>query len=180
MKKIISLAILAVMAFTASAQLHIGGTVNAWRNGSEHETTLTIMPEVGYTISDNLIIGTEIGWNHFHKKGLNNNLFGIAPYARYTFLQSGIVGLFVEGGFDVFAGKTSFENGGESDTATTFGIGFKPGASFKVSEKVTLVTKFGFLGYEGANDAAKAAGYVEGWGLRFTGNNIEIGFFYTL
>ncbi len=178
MKKIFALALLAVMAISASAQIHVGGTVNAWRNGSEHETTLTIMPEVSYTLSDKLLVGTEIGWNHRHEHGVNNNLFGIAPYLRYTYLKSGIVSLFVDGGFNVFAGKTSWD-GGDSDTATTFGIGFKPGVAFAVSEKVSLVAKFGFLGYEGANDAAKAAGYDEGWGLRFTGNNLQLGFFYT-
>ncbi len=37
---------------------------------------------------------------------------------------------------------------------------------------------FGFLGYEGVNDGAKEAGYKEGFGLRFSGDAMSLGFYY--
>lgn len=177
MKKIFALALLAVMAISASAQLHVGGTLNAWRDGTNHETRITIMPEVNYDLSEKAAIGTEIGWDHKHETGLTTNLFGIAPYLRCNFIKSGKVTLFVDGGFNLFAGKATYKG---ADTSTTYGIGFKPGIAYSISEKCSLVAKFGFLGYQGANDAAKVAGYTDGWGFHFTGNNLALGFFYTL
>lgn len=177
MKKIFALALFAVMAISASAQLNVGGTLNAWRNGTDHETRITIMPEVNYDLSEKAAIGTEIGWDHKHIPGVTTNLFGIAPYLRYNWLKAGKVTLFCDGGFNLFAGKATAKG---SDTSTTYGIGFKPGVCFHVNEKFSLVAKFGFLGYQGANDAAKDAGYTEGWGFHFTGNNLQLGFFYTL
>ena len=178
MKKIIAIALFAVMAVPASAQLYVGGSVSAWRNGTEKVTTASILPEVGYTLSDQFAIGTVIGWEHSHETGISTNIVRFEPYARYTFFKSGIVGLFVDGGFGLGFGKAKFEEG-DSDTATVWNIGFKPGVSFQVSDRCSLVAHFGFLGYQGANDAAKAADYADEWGLNLSGNSLKLGFYYT-
>ncbi len=177
MKKIFALALFAVMAISASAQLYVGGSLKAWRDGTDHVTTAAILPEIGYTYSDQWAFGTVIGWDHTHETGITTNLFKIEPYARLTYFKSGIVGLFVDGGFGLGFGKTKF--GGESsDTATTWNIGFQPGVSLAVSEHCSFVAHFGFLGYKGANDAAKEGGHPDEWGLNFSGNDLKIGFYY--
>ncbi len=179
MKKIIALALFAVMAVTASAQVYVGGSIGAWRDKTAHVTTANILPEIGYTLSDNLAIGTVIGWEHTHTTGISVNMFSVEPYARYTFFRSNIVGLFVEGGFGVGAGKASDSDGNKSDTATIWSIGFKPGISIKLSDSCSLIAKFGFLGYQGANDMAKDADYTDAWGFNFSGNSLLFGFNYT-
>lgn len=169
---------MAVMAFAASAQLYLGGEAGVWRDNADARTTATIMPEIGYNLSEKFAIGTTVGWNHVHTTGINTNLVAFNPYARYTFFKSGIVGIFCDGTAGFGAGKTSYKNGGDSDTAWTWQLGFRPGVSVKVSERFSLVAHLGFLGYMGANDAAKAAGYDDQWGLRLNGNDVTFGFYY--
>lgn len=168
----------AVIAVSASAQLYVGGSVKAWRDGTEHVTTAAILPEIGYNLSDQWAVGTVIGWDHSHASDFNSNLFKVEPYARFTYLKSGIVGLFIDGGVDLGFGKTK-ENGESSDTAVTWGLGLKPGISLALTENFSFVAHFGFLGYKGANDAAKVAGHPDEWGLNFSGNDLKIGFYYT-
>lgn len=178
MKKIILVAVMAVMTLAASAQVSLGGKVSAWReSGNNAKTTVAIMPEVAYSLSDQWSIGTTIGWEHTHLTGINTNVVDFQPYARYTFFKSGIVGLFVDGTAGIGAGKTSYDHG-DSSTAVIWEVGLQPGVSFKVSDHVTLIAHVGLLGYEGANHAAKDAGYKDQWGLNLDGNNLSIGFHY--
>lgn len=176
MKKIFTLVVMAVMAVAASAQLYVGGEVSAWRNDGDHTTTASILPEIGYNLDEQWAVGTTIGWQHAHQSGINNNLVVFHPYARYTFFKSGIVSIFCDGTAGFGAGKTSWD-GGHSDTAWTWQIGFRPGVAFKCSDRFSVVAHFGFLGYNGANDAAKEAGYADEWGLRFSGNDLSLGFY---
>ena len=191
MKKICILAVMAVMAVAASAQLYVGGSVGAWYNDNDGDdlTTITIMPEIGYNLNSKWAVGTTIGYQYQHLHSdlpvilggdgsINVNLFTFAPYARYTFFKSGIVGLFCDGTVGFSAGKTSGELI-DDDTACVWNIGFRPGISFTLGEHCSIVAHVGFLGYQGANNAAKDAGYNEEGGLRLSGNNLSFGFYYT-
>ena len=59
--------------------------------------------------------GGEIGYTHYD----DYNRFQFAPYARYTFYKTGIVGLFVDGTIGIAAG----------DGDTGFRLGLRPGLS---------------------------------------------------
>ncbi|MDE6859945.1 MAG: porin family protein [Duncaniella sp.] len=184
MKKIFVLAVISIMAVCASAQdIFVGGSVGAWRNGSDKTTSITIAPEIGYNLSENWAIGTTVGYNYIHTTGINTHLFSITPYARYSYFKSGMLNLFVDGGFGLGAGKSKYE-GESSDTAVTYEIGFKPGLALNITEKFSLVAHVGFLGYRGANDAAtdalEAAGIsAKSWGLDLSGYNLSFGLYYT-
>lgn len=181
MKKILLLAVVAMMAISASAQnWYLGGSIAAWRDGSKLQTNLKILPEIGYNLNDNLAVGAVVGWDYYHQQGSNLNLFTVNPYARINFVKVDRVKLFCDGGVDLGFGS-AHADGESSDTAVTYGIGFKPGVSFAVSDNVSLVAHFGFLGYKDGNDTAKEAGrivgYEYGWGFRFS-NELSFGFYY--
>lgn len=184
MKKICLVAIMAVMAFAAKAQLYVGGEIGVWRaDGGDNNTartTAAIMPEIGYNLNEKFAVGTTIGWEHSHVTGKSYNMFGFNPYARYTFFKSGIVSIFCDGAVGFGAGKTSYkdDNNKDSKTAVTWEIGLKPGVAFKCSDRFSVVAHLGMLGYQGANNAAKDGGAVDQWGLMFSGNNISLGFYY--
>lgn len=178
MKKIFALALFAVMAISASAQLYVGGSLKAWRDGTDHVTTAAILPEIGYTMNEKWAVGTVIGWEHRHETGTTNNMFRIEPYARYTFLSISKVNFFCDGAVGIGLGKTK-ENGESGDTAVNWTIGFRPGISLTLNEHCSLVAHVGFLGYQGANDAAKAAEYTDAWGLKLNNNNLSFGFYYS-
>lgn len=171
---------MAVMALGVSAKdFYVGGSLNLWRDGSEKKTTIGITPELGYNLNDNWSVAGSISYQYVHVTGADNNMFAIAPYARYTYFKSGIVGLFVDGGFGFGFGKTSYKGGGSSDTSSIFEIGFRPGISLSITDEFSFVAHVGFLGYKGANDAAKVVGYSDAWGLALDNQDLSFGFYYS-
>ena len=182
MKKMLAMAVAAIMSLTAMADdFYAGGSFSIWRNSTKKLTEVSILPEIGYKLNEDMSLGMTIGYEH-DELGEDDdkvivNMFDIAPYLRYNYFQFGKVALFVDGGFGIGAGSSRFHGEG-SDTAVKWNIGFKPGVAFNVNEKFSVVAHFGFLGYEGVNDHAKAAGFDEGFGLKFSGNNMALGFYY--
>ena len=123
-------------------------------------------------------VGGSVGaWRN---DGVDGNMVDFQPYVRYIAYSKGIVSLFVDGGADLGFGKVSMD-GYDSDTATSYGIGFKPGISLALNDHCSIEAHAGFLGYRGSNDEAKAIlvdGY-DGWGFDFSGYNLSFGFYYS-
>ena len=143
MKKILAFAAMAVMALGAFAQdMYVGGQVGFWRNSGDNETSFQILPEIGFNLSEKLAIGTTIGYDYSYDDGRKLNLVVFNPYVRYTFFRNGNVSLFCDGGVDLGFGKAKYE-GESSDTAVTYGIGIKPGISYSLSDKFSLVAHVG-------------------------------------
>lgn len=180
MKKIFVIALFAMMALTASAQFYVGGTLNAWRDNKDKQTLVTIEPEIGYDLSEKLAVGGTLDWDYVHSTGVTTNKFSINPYVRYTYVEFGPVGLFLDGTAGVGFGKTSYSGGGSSDTAVMWQVGFRPGIKIEICEHVNIESHIGFLGYKGVNNAGRADRYhyENGWGLRFSSENITIGACY--
>lgn len=193
MKKILALAAAAIVALGASAQnMYVGGSVGftSTKSGDAKTTNINFMPEIGYNLSDNMALGTVVGVEYQKEGDIKSTLVNFDPYFRYTFFQAGNFSIFCDLSVDLGFGKTKEtftdydDNGNEfkatfsSKTATTYGIGLKPGMAFNVSEKFGFVAHVGFLGYKGANQAAKLAGEPQVCGLDLSGNNLSFGFYY--
>lgn len=182
MKKFLAFAAVVLLAFSAKAEdLYAGGSLSFWRNSTDKQTTISILPEIGIHLDSKWALGTTIGYTHTETGSDDNkyitNAFLIGPYARYTYFTYEKVSLFCDGGFNISTGKGRF-HGESGDAMTAWSIGFKPGVAFNVNKKFGVVAHFGFLGYEGVNDGAKEAGYKEGFGLRFSGDAMSLGFYY--
>lgn len=172
MKKFFAIAALAVMTLTANAQVFVGGQLGAWRDYDANTTSVSVLPEVGYTLSDKFAIGTVIGWKYNYVQGTKANSLTVAPYARYTFAQFGNVNLFLDGGFGFDTYKVS-----GADAANAWEIGIKPGVAVNLTDKLSFVSHFGFLGYRDADAGAKAFG-KNGFGFNADANNITFGLYY--
>lgn len=180
MKKFLALAAAAVIALGASAQnWYLGGSIgfDQTKVNGYKTTTIDFMPEVGYNLSETWAIGTTVGVDYTKQDEAKLTLVNFAPYARYTFLRAGIVSLFCDGGVDLGFGKAKVGDE-SSDTAVSYGIGIKPGVCLTVNEKFGFVAHVGFLGYNGANNAAKDAGYPTKAGFNLDGNDLSFGFYY--
>lgn len=178
MKKIFALAAMVVMSLSAFAQnWYAGGEISWWRNATENQTDFSIVPEIGYNINEKWAVGTDIGYAYKYDNNVKTNLFVFDPYARFTYAKAGIVSFFCDGTVGIGLGKSKVGDY-KSDTATTYQIGFRPGIAVNVSKNVSLVAHIGFLGYRGANDAAKDAGYSDCGGIRLSGNDLSFGFYY--
>lgn len=177
-----------MVAVCASAQVYLGGTVGIASVGGENsddETAFKILPEIGYNLSNDWAIGTTIGYskgtaisllgsNSMLDASLNGNdakAFVIKPYARYTFLHSKMVNLFLDLGLGFAAGKV---DGGDF---TAWNVGIQPGVAVNLNQHFSFVGKVGFLGYEAINpDGDNNNSHA--FGLDVNGNNITFGLYY--
>ena len=148
MKKIMLSLAMALVSVCASAQVYIGGTAGISSNkigDGDSKTAYTLMPEIGYEFNNKWEAGLEIGI----KKGNVCELsavpeattFIVAPYVRYTAVETKLVDFFFEGTI----GYGSVSKGG----GDFYEVGIKPGLAVKLSNHVDFITKVGFLGYRG-------------------------------
>lgn len=195
MKKVILSLIVAVAALTnVNAQdnrMWVGGTVGLWSSqvhGSDAELSFKVMPEFGFILSDNLGFGISLGAGHTHVadsdygpslnfKGANSsvssvNIYRINPFLRYTFLKGNIGALFIDGG----VGYEFQSYNGQNSNVQLLDVGFKPGVAVNVSNRISLIGKFGFLGYEYAYAKEESTkNHRNSFGFDFNMKNVELG-----
>ena len=178
MKKIFMTMVAAMVAMTMNAQVYVGGSVgfgSAKLGSGDSESTYKIAPEVGYNLNDQWAVGVGIGYQkgtcnfgHLDFNPGKTEVFVVNPYVRYTFLESDIVKLFMDGEL----GFASYK-----DAGSAFQVGVCPGIALKASEKISLVAHIGFAGFEtyspkGDGDSSNA------FGINFDNSNIMLGVYY--
>ena len=161
MKKFILAAMIAVSSLNANAQVWMGGSLGlnfTKPDGGKTITTFSIAPEIGYSLNDKWDIALSINEQIVSWDGTTANSFSIAPYARFTFAKSGIASFFVDGGFGV--GTSNYANGYKlDDSQTSWFVGVRPGIKVALSNKVSLVSHLGWLGYEKVQDSYSNFGF---------------------
>lgn len=188
MKKLfLTIAVALGMFSAASAQsnMWVGGTAGVWSSkvkGGDSELSFKVMPEFGYILNSDLGVGIAIGGAHTHGStyfdgntvaaSSSTNSYIVNPFLRYTFLKSDLGGLFFDGG--VAYGWSKGTAGGEKRTGLE--VGLRPGVAINVSNKVALLGKFGFLGYQTAK-AGEGEGEVkvDNFGFDLDMRNVEFG-----
>lgn len=185
MKKLLLSLAVALGAISVNAQeagsMWVGGTVGftyedikgstSFGSYSGSQTSYKILPEFGYVLSENLALGISVGYIHTEERSDENLLgkhegFVAAPFLRSSFLKGSMGSLFIDTGVDYAHLKSG---GTKSDLLQ---IGFKPGVAVTVSEKISLIGKFGFLGYTHAKEGAHK---TNGYGFDFDLSNIQLG-----
>ena len=182
MKKILTLAVLAVASLAATAQTYIGGSVGLGYDIDSEKVNFTLAPEVGYNLNSKLAIGTTLAYSYNGELKVNDkaqtvqNIFNFDPYVRYTFARvaENKLSFFCDGTVGVGVVKNE-----GADAGATWKVGFKPGMSYALSSKCSLVAHFGFLGYEGADDNAKVLGQKNKVGFDFGSLNLSFGAYFT-
>ncbi|MDH6310221.1 long-subunit fatty acid transport protein [Dysgonomonas sp. PFB1-18] len=165
MKKLLfTLAIMFGVVTMANAQnpgqIWVGGAVGIKSSkvkGMDANTSYRILPEIGYILTDNVAIAVSLGYEHnegtvSYEDVEGNTLFGtgktdgfkVNPFVRYSFLKGDIGSMFIDGGVGYMYSKTKGSDTKNHDLE----IGFRPGVAVKVSDRLSLSAKYGFLGYE--------------------------------
>lgn len=193
MKKMILAAFVAVASLTASAQIWVGGEVGfntskskingaEWKKGSN----FIVAPEVGYKLTDKLDVAVLVGYAHaentaeifnYDLTDVSDDLinavdvangFKLNPYLRYTFAKAGNFSFFADGGFSYALLHVC----GDSKSANAWEIAIRPGISYALSDKVSLVAHVGYAGWQFVkkDDFKKNA-----FGANVDGNNISLG-----
>jgi hypothetical protein len=207
MKKIVMMAVMAVAALSANAQVWICGEVgfNTSTNTvkvagvSSDKTTnnFVIAPEIGYNLNEKWAVAMKIGYVHagnneeikelinnygvlpFNLGSTTTNAFTINPYARYTFVKAGNFSFFVDGG----VGYSSVHVNGLSDYMKNINlikVGINPGVTYAISPKVSLVAHVGDLSYQNMWSKAKNVDLKVSQGKFNIGlwNSISFGAYY--
>ena len=144
-----------------------GGRTTLW--AGDDKGTVIIAPEVGYHLNSQFTVAASIGIhsvkykNGHPSKGYTDVVLN--PYLRYTAFKKGMLLGFIDGGVEFGLGDIE---GVE--------IGFKPGVALALTDRVTIATQFGFIGY---NDGKMIGGRGKGFGLDLSGYRSSIAFFYS-
>lgn len=178
MKKILALAVVAIASISASAQVYVGGSFSLERNTTKNQTNFSIAPEIGHNFNSKTAVGGTVEFTHNYDSGTNSNIFSVNPYFRYKFLHVDHLTVFLDTTVGVGIGNSKVGDE-KSKTATIWDAGFKPGIAYDLSDHFTIVAHLGFIGVNGANHAAKYAGYDNKFGIDFSTSNLEFGLSYS-
>ena len=182
MKKILLLAVVMFASLNANAQFYVGGSIGfgSVGGGGNSEAVFTILPEVGYQLTDKWAIGCIMGYHkgdgafadssQTTENGMIVNLaeeFIINPYARYSALSWKNVTLF-------FDGNLKFTS--VIDRGTRFGIGVAPGLAIALTDNISFVTHLGFVGFDSFSPKGGGSSSTS-FGLDLK-NNCSFGVYY--
>ncbi len=178
MKKFLMTIVAAFAAVSMNAQMYLGGSFafEAWSSqklaGDKSETVFKIMPEIGYNLNEEWAIGTVIGYMNDKFNGVNGiseSAFTVSPYARYTFAKLGKVNFFVDGGM-------SFTSASKADW-TEIAVGFQPGLSVSLTDKLSFVSHIGFIGWDQYNPDGDENN-ISKFGLSLDATDLSFGLYY--
>ena len=137
MKKIFASLAAVLVSVAMSAQIYVGGGFDF--TSKDNSNVLTLSPEVGYVLNENLAIGGVVDFSADFDAFDAFNL-AVKPYARYTFLKAGNFSLFADGVVDLNY------NGGAKEFKFQ-GVYVQPGCAYAINEKFTLAAHMGKIGY---------------------------------
>lgn len=134
MKKIVLMAVMAIVSLTANAQAYVGGQfgfgvsktrlTGEFQKGQTSTDVFKIAPEVGYNFNKKVAIGMSAGIGLTSVTDMDHvTEVAVSPYFRYKFVQSGPITVFS----DVVAEWSSTLV--KDETASAYGIGLRPGVS---------------------------------------------------
>lgn len=133
-------------------------------SAEETTSTLSLIPQIGYYISDGVKIGIGIGYNSYnfeHKPGSINGTteevtrtsFVINPFVRFYVPASERVDLFIQGNFSYESRNEEFKQtqGTVQQTSegsgSAIGIFLTPGIEYRISQRISLDLSVGQMGY---------------------------------
>lgn len=175
MNRTLLLLLVAVFSLTAYSQRRpiIGGEFSVWRNTETKDFALKISPSLMFELNKNMDIGFKLGYSYSQ----NDNVatpnymcytFSLSPFLRHNLLISKYAELFV----DYTAG---YCYNGKAETRNGFEVGIKPGITIPVYKRLRFVASYGFLGYR-----QDFHGYENGYGLKLSSENLNVGFLFEL
>ena len=167
MKKILLVAVLALMAFSAKAQVYVGGNVGM--NASTGFTQFYLRPEAGFSLNEKMSVGAVVGLALDNQKDYSSRTdFTLNPYFRYTFFNLGPVSFFADA-------EVALNFGNEKDLVLdtqnnyfNWGVGIRPGFAIPLTEKLSFVGHLGSVGY-----------YYNAFSIDLDANAIGVGMYYS-
>ena len=169
-------ALLAVVS--VDAQVFVGGSVNVEAEDNKRtETTSTkfsIEPEIGYMFNDKWGVGVKFGYGQSGKGDGKTTTFRLGYYLRYSYATFDKVNLFLDGG-----GMAENEKVKANDYKDVRAdIGFKPGVSVNLTDRLSFVAHLGFIGWNFEGTDKDGDDGINTWRLSFDATQLNFGLYY--
>lgn len=148
MKKIVFALVMCACSMAANAQMWVGGAfgldVNKVKSSDDATVVFNLSPEFGYELNEKWAIAgaLEIAASNGAGKPF---VFGINPFARYSFARVGIANFFIDCGMTI--GLESQKAYDERECNGVIGLGARPGVKVELNKHLALEAKTGYLGY---------------------------------
>lgn len=159
-KLLLSLVAVSALAFSTQAQTEkgkiiVGGNATFNTNksdadGAKSNTSFKIVPSVGYFVSDNIAVGTGVGYSYDKQVGkFENQAFVVSPFGRYyanlseSFKFFGQLSVPMEFG-TAKAVDAAGKVGEKVGTSTNIGVALSPGFAFYPTKRIGI--EFGING----------------------------------
>lgn len=164
MKKLfLSIALLSGVAFSSNAQTEkgkfvLGGTASyssekSDADGAKAAENLSLLPSVGYFVSDNFALGTGIGYNYskanYASSAGQDEAFVVNPFGRYYVNLSDQFKFFGQASVPMAFGTVKAtdatgETGDKTGSSTSIGVAVSPGFAYFPTKKIGI--EFSFRG----------------------------------
>lgn len=170
---------LPVLSQTLEGKFQMGGSLAYYTNTSDFEegdgsnlqqqesfrNNISILPQFGYFINDNISIGGQIGYvresfsyystiNQTVVNDVNSkqNRFQFGMFTRVHKPLNDNLYLFMQANLSAGIGRVKYDdNQNDDQNSFSFQAGVQPGILFMITEKFGIEGQFGFLGYESLN-----------------------------
>lgn len=166
-KLLLSMVAVAAFAFTTQAQTEKGNVLLGGNVGfntskidgaAKSDVNFSIVPSVGYFVSDNFAIGTGVGYN-YNKQVSDKNLnqaFEVSPFGRYYVDLSDQFKFFGQLSVPMAFGNNKYvdeqgEVGDKYATTTNIGVNVAPGFAFFPTKRIGIEVSMNGLGYNHFN-----------------------------
>lgn len=153
---------LTTQAQTEKGNVMLGGNVgfgtSKVEGAAKSDVNFSVVPTVGYFVSDNVAIGTGVGYTSNKKVSSNtlNQAFEVAPFGRYYVGLSDQFKFFGQLSVPMAFGTNKYvaDNGNTGDkyaSTTNIGVTVAPGFAFYPTKKIGIEVSMNGLGYNHLN-----------------------------
>jgi hypothetical protein len=165
-KLLLSLVAVSALAFSTQAQTEKGKIIVGGNVGfkstkvdgvKKSDISFSVVPSVGYFVSDNIAIGTGVGYTYDKQvSDLNlNQAFKVAPFGRYYVGLSDQFKFFGQLSVPMSFGNDKVldadgKTGDKVATTTKIGVNVAPGFAFFPTKRIGIEFSVNGLGYENA------------------------------
>lgn len=203
-KLLLSFALLGGVVFTSQAQTDkgdfmLGGnvsfnTIKSDASGAKSSYDLSIVPNIGYFVDDNIAVGTGIGYQTARLDEASEfgktEAFVIAPFGRYYTPITNNFKFFGQLSVPMAFGNVkeideNLETGSKTGSSTSIGVALSPGFAYFPSNKIGIEFAINGLSYnnysveDGDGNSIKGAGYDSfSFGADFFAPSLGIQFYF--
>ena len=168
----------------------ISGTVgfSSTKTGDFKTDSFTIMPGVGFFVSDNIAIGGTIGYTSGTSTqdlsgagdffDVKTNAFVVGAFGRYYATPASDFSFFGELSVAYSTAKSEVDGTDLESKANGFGIGVSPGVSYFISSNFALEASIGALSYNTTKPDFDGAESTNTFELNLDLTNVTLGLVY--